>query len=160
MQESHPHPAREANTTQQAMTTSHTVTVRTSAVAAAARHFGLMVSLASAYRRHVEHETMRRKEREVLVDAPSGRVEIEGEILTAKVRESQYGITLKLLLMCDGEGGKFKVWVSAPKALTSNETEPGVRVRMTATLKPSPDDASFAFGSRPAKAKALTVPAE
>ena len=119
------------------------------------RHFGLLVSLASAYRRHVEHETMRRKEAETLVPAPEGRVEIEGEILTAKRRDSEYGITIKLLVLCDGEGGKYKVWVSAPRALTDNQREPGVRVRMTATLKRSKDDASFAFGSRPAKAVAI-----
>jgi hypothetical protein len=93
-----------------------------------------------------------------LTPAPSGRVAVTGEIVSAKIVEGDYGTSYKALVKAD-EG--FKVWVSIPSALMTTiwETEysdlieelKGRRITFTATLEPSRDDVAFAFGSRPAK---------
>lgn len=109
--------------------------------------------------------------------APSGRVAVTGEIVSAKAVEGDYGTSYKILVK-DDQG--FKVWVSLPKAQadqafdewyaahpeeftygpdcwflgTDGTDETGVkgrRITFTATLEPSRDDVSFAFGSRPTK---------
>ncbi len=113
--------------------------------------------------------------------APAGRVVVTGTILSAKVRESDYGTQRKITIQ-DDQG--FRVYVSIPKAQgdqafdtfveqveangaslydfgpecwflgTEDGTYPGVkgrRITFTATLEPSQDDAAFAFGSRPTK---------
>jgi hypothetical protein len=109
--------------------------------------------------------------------APSGRVAVTGEVVSAKVVEGDYGTAYKVLVK-DDQG--FKVWCSLPKAQVEqaieeyNETHPepytwgpacwllgadgttetgikGRRITFTATLEPSRDDKSFAFGSRPTK---------
>lgn len=109
--------------------------------------------------------------------APSGRVAVTGEIVSAKMVEGDYGTSYKVLVKAD-EG--FKVWVSLPKAQADEafyeyqETHPesytwgpacwflgadgtdeqgvkGRRITFTATLEPSKDDVAFAFGSRPTK---------
>lgn len=83
--------------------------------------------------------------------APSGRVAVTGEITSTKVVDGDYGTTYKMLVKSD-EG--FKVWCSIPAALletTTPEEAKGRRITFTATLQPTQDDPSFAFGSRPSK---------
>lgn len=109
--------------------------------------------------------------------APEGRVVVTGEIASAKAVEGDYGTAYKVLVK-DDQG--FKVWCSIPKAQADqareeyDETHPesytwgpecwllgaedteetgvkGRRITFTATLQPSQDDPSFAFGSRPTK---------
>lgn len=110
--------------------------------------------------------------------APEGRVVVTGEIVSAKLVEGDYGTSYKVLVK-DDQG--FKVWVSLPKAqadeayeqwfethpepytygpacwflgIQGNEGDQGIkgrRITFTATLQPSSDDVSFAFGSRPTK---------
>lgn len=85
--------------------------------------------------------------------APAGRVAVTGEIVSTKVVESDFGSAFKILVK-DDRG--FKVWCSIPsKQLEEHgslfsETK-GRRITFTATLTPSTDDKSFAFGSRPTK---------
>jgi len=109
--------------------------------------------------------------------APMGRVVVTGEIVSAKMVESDYGTSYKVLVK-DDQG--FKVWCSLPKAQADqaieeyNDSHPepytwgpacwllgadgtdeqgvkGRRITFTATLEPSIDDISFAFGKRPTK---------
>lgn len=113
--------------------------------------------------------------------APTGRVVVTGEIVSAKVVEGDYGTAYKVLVK-DDQG--FKVWCSLPKAQADeaydqwldsiearglsthsfgwavwlmgadNTEEQGVkgrRITFTAALEPSHDDPSFAFGKRPTK---------
>lgn len=115
------------------------------------------------------------------VPAPAGRVEVSGEIVSAKVKSSDFGDAYKLVVK-DDRG--FRVYVSLPKAqmeqayneflaqVTANGQSiydfgpwcffmgtddgqyagvKGRRITFTATLEPSADDESFAFGSRPTK---------
>lgn len=90
--------------------------------------------------------------------APTGRVAVTGEITSTKMVEGDYGTAYKILVKDDAG---FKVWCSIPKAqhdeaayeegYESFSSLKGRRITFTATLSPSTDDASFAFGSRPAK---------
>jgi len=110
--------------------------------------------------------------------APTGRVAVTGEIISAKMVEGDYGTSYKILVK-DDKG--FKVWVSLPGAQATeaiesfeanndpstvgygvwflgsvNEPElftgvKGRRITFMAKLEPSTDDAAFAFGSRPTK---------
>ncbi|QFP95358.1 hypothetical protein SEA_YUUY_29 [Microbacterium phage YuuY] len=109
--------------------------------------------------------------------APEGRVVVTGEVVSAKAVEGDYGTAYKILVKDDAG---FKVWCSIPKAQadqaydeyrethqesytwgpdcwllgadgTDEQGVKGRRITFTATLQPSKDDKSFAFGSRPTK---------
>jgi len=111
--------------------------------------------------------------------APTGRVEVTGEILSTKVVQSDFGTAYKILVKDDSG---FSVYVSLPKAqadeayeafeevhgpthligygvwFSGSENEPelykglkGRRIKFTAKLEPSAGDAAFAYGSRPSK---------
>ncbi|QDF14241.1 ssDNA binding protein [Microbacterium phage IAmGroot] len=81
-------------------------------------------------------------------EVPTGRVVIEGVVLAKKLQESAYGSTFKLLI----EGDGWKVWGTEPRAIDAHK---GDRVRLTATVEASADDAAFGFYSRPTKAEVL-----
>jgi hypothetical protein len=88
-----------------------------------------------------------------------GRMEITGEVLSAKLKYTDFGDTLKLLIK-DDRG--FKVYGSCPKNIRYRmvddryvEIEKGQRVTLTGTVQISRDDTTFGFYSRPAKAKVL-----
>lgn len=73
-----------------------------------------------------------------------GRQEIEGEILTTKIVESDYGSTEKMLLkLSDGR----KCWGTVPSKLDTFDL--GDVIRIKATISISRDDKTFAFFKRP-----------
>lgn len=76
-----------------------------------------------------------------------GRMQISGTVLSVKVRYSNFGETLKMVVLDDR---KFKVWGTVPAKL--GVPEKGDHVTFTATVKVSDDDSSFGFYSRPAGA--------
>ena len=78
-------------------------------------------------------------------DAPSGRVEVRGVVLSTKFQESEYGSTLKMLVK-DERG--FRVWTTVPGSMMM-DVDTGLPVHIRVTLTPSDDDAKFAFGKRP-----------
>lgn len=80
----------------------------------------------------------------IAIDCPSGRVTVRGEVVSVKSVESQYGITLKMLVRAV-EG--FKVWCTVPRGLAVDR---GGAVAIVVTLEPSADDPKFGFGKRPA----------
>ncbi len=81
-------------------------------------------------------------------DAPTGRVEVTGEVLSVKWRDSAFGGDFKMTVKTtDG----WKLWVTRPRALS--EVERGDTVSMMVTVTPSNDDPKFAFGKRPGQAK-------
>ena len=90
------------------------------------------------------------------VQVSDKRMTIEGEILTLKMQESDYGDTLKMLVQhADG----WKVWGSVPSAMNTWDYEndcdglkKGDKVRFDAKVEPSKDDKKFGFFSRPTKA--------
>lgn len=92
--------------------------------------------------------------------APSGTTEVVGKILAIRFEEShfsRYGGQLKMLVESDGG---WRSWGTMPSSLAERSLykEPakvGDRVRFTAELEPSQDDAAFAFCKRPRKAEVL-----
>jgi hypothetical protein len=92
----------------------------------------------------------RNKAHEEGEDAPEGRVEITGTVLSFKWQSSDYGDVLKMLVQ-DDRG--FRVWGSVPKSLDDAERES--RISFTATLAQSDKDSKFGFFKRPTKAAVL-----
>ena len=116
--------------------------------------------------------------------APEGRVVVTGEITSAKVVSGDYGDSYKVLVK-DDKGFKvwcslpkaqvdeaYDAWYAENSESVhmygnavwflgtgyADEKQGGVkgrRITFTATLKPSDDDKSFAFGSRPTKGEWL-----
>lgn len=104
--------------------------------------------------------------------APSGRVEIAGEIISRRF-DGDGGWdgrgSYKILIKCDG----FKIWGSCPKSAIQHVWPPysdydanrgkcpvGLKIKMRATLKPKDGDESFAFFSRPSNVDMIeTIPA-
>ncbi len=78
--------------------------------------------------------------------APRGRVTVTGEIVSTKEQYTAYGYSFKMLFKAQ-EG--FKVWVSVPSAIACEKGLEGRTLTIKVTLKPSNDDSSFAFGTRP-----------
>lgn len=72
-----------------------------------------------------------------------GRYEIEGEVVSVKWVDSQYGSTRKILVKLDCGN---KVFGTSPRALDAGR---GDRVTFTATVERSNDDPHFGFFSRP-----------
>jgi len=84
------------------------------------------------------------------IPAVEGRVLIEGEVLSVKLKESFYGSVYKMLVKnADG----WKVYGSAPAALIDAGLDKGDKVSFMAKVEASPDDPLFGFFSRPSKAK-------
>ena len=74
-------------------------------------------------------------------DAPTGRVEVTGRVLSVQVRENGFGLVTKMLLKLENNS---KVWVTAPAGV-----EAGTTITVRATFEQSRDDRSFGFGKRP-----------
>jgi len=122
-------------------------------------------AIIKAAARKAEFAAKREAEDAASVDAPTGRVNIEGRIVSVKGRDTDFGYVYKALVVCtDDDGGVFKVYMTATDKLIALGTTPengnwsdkaaslrGRVIRCAVTLKPSDDDPSFAFGSRPAK---------
>lgn len=116
----------------------------------------LSVKQVEAVQRGVDRKKQREAEKEALTQvAPlaEGRYGIEGEILTMKWQESQYGSTLKMLVKLD-DGNK--VWGTCPSKL---QVEVGDRVRFFAQVERSRDDDHFGFYKRPTAAEKMEVAA-
>lgn len=82
--------------------------------------------------------------------APTGRVVVEGEVVSLKWHEAQVGWqvvhTEKATIRgADANGHEFRVWVSVPRAASWSV---GDRVKVKATFEPG-DSPDFAFGKRP-----------
>lgn len=89
-----------------------------------------------------------------------GKREVEGQVVSIKSRESQYGTQTKMVVVMD-DGNK--VWGTVPEAFwrwaASDEGETqsrytemeGQRVKFTATVERSDDDKHFGFFKRPTK---------
>lgn len=113
-------------------------------------------------------EAQRATEAEAAAPCPTGRVVVEGEVLSTRVDDGQFGTQIKMLVKADSG---YKVWGTVPSSLTLVEDTPitsgdftwtptralrrGDRVRFTATLTPSERDPKFGIAKRPSKAELL-----
>lgn len=100
-------------------------------------------------------ETNARRDAERLAAKPvpvtSGRVAVEGTVLTTKEVFGPYGNAVKMLVKHD-DG--WKLWGTKPASL---QVEVGDRVTFEATVEVSKDDDRFGFFSRPNKAAVLAT---
>ena len=117
------------------------------------QHQGIMKAIPrsiEAVAKREEREQGDAEKRDALIAAgvtmTEGRRMIEGEVATTKIVDSQYGSTLKMLVI-DDDG--FKYWGTVPSSINVDR---GDRVSLTATVTASDDDALFGFFKRPAKA--------
>ncbi len=93
------------------------------------------------------NEALNPKPAEVLATAPTGKVTLEGRIVSVKDYESDYGWQTKCTIKVETEAGVWLAWGTLPSSLNGLNSK-GRRVRITATLKPG-KDAHFALMSRP-----------
>lgn len=108
-------------------------------------------------------QAARAAERAAATPAPTGRHQIQGEIIAVRSYDGDYGITWKMTVKTDAG---YRVHVTVPRDLepdTYNGEEfrdhmdglKGQRVELTVTLAPAADDPTFAKGTRPTKARTL-----
>lgn len=84
-------------------------------------------------------------------EVPEGKgLVIEGELVSTKWIEGQYGHALKGLVKVETPQGVYKVWGTVPTAIF--EADRGDIIRFTANVQRSEKDADFGFFSRPRKA--------
>jgi RecJ-like exonuclease len=100
--------------------------------------------VASVVEKVAERKAKAAAEAETLVDAPEGRLEIAGEILSIKEYDSDFGRVTKILVRCEG----YKAFGTAPAPVVA-DVERGDHISLTATLKPK--ERGFATFSRPTK---------
>ena len=98
------------------------------------------------------------REQEVFDDAPEGRMVVEGQIVSIKTLEGQYGASTKMLVVASTPK-KFKIWTTLPAQIAAN-AEKGDKITFTVTVTPSKDDRKFAWGNRPTKAKIVPMAPE
>ena len=79
----------------------------------------------------------------------AGRQSITGEVINIKMKDSQWGETLKVLLKVNGTNGYYKLWGTLPK-IEAN-VEKGDVIEFTARVTASETDNNFGFFSRPSK---------
>ena len=85
------------------------------------------------------------------VPVTDARIMVEGDILTIKTVESDYGTTDKCLIKTSAG---WKLWITLPSAVFSAGR--GDRIAFTCKVEPSKDDPKFGFGKRPTKARIVT----
>lgn len=76
-------------------------------------------------------------------EAPTGRAEVTGTVLSLQERETDFGIVTKMLLQLENNS---RAWMTAPRG---GDYDRGDKIVVRATFERSKDDASFAFGARP-----------
>lgn len=104
----------------------------------------------AAVKRDADRAAQRAAENaEPMTPCPTGKVTVTGRILTTRWQESQYGGSLKCLVLDDR---RFKVWGTVPRSL---DITTGDRVTFSATVERSADDETFGFYKRPTKASKL-----
>lgn len=102
--------------------------------------------------RGMEWQAQRDAQQAARKPAPSGRVTVRGTVTSTKQVENDFGMVWKMGVLSD-DG--YQVWVSIPRELDDHDIARGMRVEFTARLKPSENDYTFAYGSRPTKASLL-----
>ncbi len=119
-----------------------------------------IAKLVSKIDTRAERARQRAEEDAKALPCPTGRLQVEGTVLSTKYQESPYGETLKMLVKTDAG---WKVWGTVPSVLeifTDGDVQRGLqhgdRIRFTATVTPSDKDDKFGFFKRPTKAERIT----
>jgi hypothetical protein len=105
----------------------------------------VMMAVLNAHQRDQDRDA----EKAQAEDVPEGRQQIEGQVLSVKEYDGDFGEVWKMLIKADSG---WTVFGTVPRAL---DVEKGERVRLTATIKPSKKDRTHGYYSRPAKAEVV-----
>lgn len=110
--------------------------------------------VARLHREAISRAEARQRPPEARVEAPVGRVRVEGVVIKADERQSEYdGSTYwKLTLKCRTPDGFYFTWLTKPRGL---RVARGDVISMVASLSRSDRDPSFAFGKRPSGATVI-----
>lgn len=121
-----------------------------------AKRAGLLASILGAFTRARADEikkTERAADKEAAAPIPEfdGRVRIEGTIVAARWKSTDFGEVLKITIRhADG----WKVYGSCPRAISGEKDSTGligVKIEFDARVEASKDDPKFGFYSRPTK---------
>jgi hypothetical protein len=93
-------------------------------------------------------ENARAEKMKNVPDAPAGRHEITGKVISIKEKFYYESAVWKMLVEAN-EG--FRIWCTIPSNILDAVEKDNI-VKLNVTLEPSDNDPKFAFGSRPAKA--------
>jgi len=93
------------------------------------------------------------REKDDRIPVPTGRHDVEAEILKVDERESQYGIEIKMTVKCKSPLGTWMAWGTQPAALHS--TDRGDLVAFSADFQPSDRDPTFGFFKRPTRVRII-----
>jgi len=99
-------------------------------------------------------EAKRAEAKALAADVPTGRIQVEGTVVSIKVQDSPFGAVTKLLVQ---HATGWKVWGTKPGNL---EIERGTVITFTATVTRSDDDPKFGFYSRPTGARVVSYPVQ
>ena len=105
---------------------------------------------------HAEAAAQRAQDPVPTVPAPEGAATVVGTIRSAQWRETDFGSTLKALVVLD-DGNR--IWTTVPAAIRNEyafENLPGLRIAFSATFQRADGDDHFSFATRPSKARVLT----
>jgi len=130
-------------------------------LASSCHQFGSLTEKQLAFARSLVVEIADRKAADAdKINAPTGRLEITGEVVSRKFSENAYGLTDRITVLVETVYGHWILNCTTPAALTGTRFKRGDTVRLTATITPSDTDPSFAFGKRPTKASVVTTTAD
>lgn len=92
-----------------------------------------------------------------LANVPTGRVSVEGTVLSTKAVDTDFGTTFKMLVEVKSEEGTYKVFGTIPSLLLDSVqgSLKGCRVAFTAAFQPK--EPGFGFFSRPTSPKLVAV---
>jgi hypothetical protein len=120
------------------------------------QHYGTISAKAAAHAVRVAgwitDNQARQANPEPTVDAPEGRQEVTGTLVSVKWQDNDYGGRLVMTVKVDTDAGAWLCWGSVPSALSDATAGVGDLVKFTATLERSSDKPNFAFFKRPSKA--------
>ncbi len=102
-------------------------------------------------------DRQRLQEAMTAADCPSGRIDIEGVILSMREDESDFGVVTKILVKTDTG---YKVWGTLPTTYDSSNNlvyvQKGNRISFRATVTQSDKDSKFGFYKRPTGGRLVT----
>jgi hypothetical protein len=106
-------------------------------------------------------DRQRLQEAMTAADCPSGRIDVEGVILSMREDESDYGVVTKCLVKTDAG---YKVWGTLPVLYRmegtraySQDAAKGDRISFRATVTQSDKDSKFGFYKRPTGGRLITA---
>jgi len=118
------------------------------------KQFAFVRSLLARIDNRAAAEAQRQAQREAAKPVPTGKVQIEGLVVSTKVQDTMYGSVIKMVVVSD-DG--WKVFGTVPDSLLGNSPLKGALVRFNATVEASQDDNKFGFFKRPTKADVLIL---